>query len=159
MTRVSAARRNNARSRGIYFAGEFVAARRPAAPPNGEREQTMAEQRRIWPFLVYGGLAAIASALRKDTELKADSESFGVVRKPYRTIYPARDDTSETSGESRSAPSVDADKRPQEQVENDQPIPAQLRRATEQGRGAMPWCRGKYLGRVGRIFSGASTQA
>jgi hypothetical protein len=52
----------------------------------------MAEHRRIWPLLVYGGLAAIASVLRKDTEPTAKSESYGAVRKPYRTTYPARDD-------------------------------------------------------------------
>ena len=64
------------------------------------------------------------------------------MRKPYRTIYPARADTSEISGEALSAPKVDPDKRPKEQVENDQPISAQVRRAKEQGRGrraTSPW--------------------
>jgi membrane protein len=102
----------------------------------------MAEHRRIWPFLVYGGLAAIAAVLRGDTDQIPDNERRGAVRKSYRSIYPARDDTSEISNESHSAPSIDADKRPQEQVENDQPISAQMRRAKEPGRGrhaVVPW--------------------
>jgi hypothetical protein len=48
----------------------------------------MAEHRSIWPLLVYGGLAAIAAVLRKDTELTAHNESYGAVRKSYRTLYP-----------------------------------------------------------------------
>jgi len=99
----------------------------------------MAEHRRIWSLLVYGGLAAIAAVFPKDSELTAPS---GAVRKPYRTLYPAPDENSETSGEARLASNVDPDKRPQEQVENDQPIFAQMRRAKEPGRGRhamVPW--------------------
>jgi membrane protein len=106
----------------------------------GERNKKMAEHRRIWPLLVYAGLAAIAAARRKETERTPENGSYGTVRKPYRTIYPAPDESSETSGESCSAP--DLDKRPKEQVENDQPVSAQLRRAKEQGRGrhaVAPW--------------------
>jgi membrane protein len=102
----------------------------------------MSERRRICPLLVYGGLAAIAAVLRRDTDQIPENERRGAVRKPYRTIYPAPDDTSETSKESRSASNMDADKRPQEQVENDQPISAQMRRAKEPGRGrhaVVPW--------------------
>jgi membrane protein len=108
----------------------------------GARNKKMAEYRRIWPLLVYGGLAAIAAVRRKDTELTTENGSYGAARKPYRTIYPASDESSETSGESRPAPNVDPDKRPKEQVENDQPVSAQLRRAKEQGRGrhaVAPW--------------------
>src|ERR1700722_20295561 len=106
----------------------------------GERNKKMAEHRRIWPLLVYAGLAAIAAARRKETERTPEDGSYGTLRKPYRTIYPAPDESSETSGESCSAP--DPDKRAKEQVENDQPISAQLRRAKEQGRGrhaVAPW--------------------
>jgi membrane protein len=102
----------------------------------------MSEHRRIWPLLVYAGLAAIAAVLRKDRDRIPENESYDRLRKPYRTIYPSPDESSETSGESRSASNVEADKRPQEQVENDQPITAQVRRAEEPGRGrraVVPW--------------------
>jgi membrane protein len=102
----------------------------------------MAEHRRLWPLLVYGGLAAIAVTRRKETERTPESRSYEAIRKPYRTIYPAADESSETSGQSPSAPHVDPDKRPREQVENDQPISAQVRRTKEQGRGrhaVVPW--------------------
>jgi membrane protein len=102
----------------------------------------MAEHRRIWPLLVYGGLAAIAAARRKETERTSESRSYGAIRKPYRPIYPAADESSGTSGEALSAPHVDSDKRPREQVENDQPTSAQISRAKEQGRGRhamVPW--------------------
>jgi membrane protein len=108
----------------------------------GERNKGMAEHRRIWPLLVYGALAAIASARRKETERTPGSEGFQTVCKPYRTTYPAPDGNSEASDETRSAPLIDPDKRPKEQVENDQPISAQLRRAKESGRGrraTAPW--------------------
>jgi membrane protein len=101
----------------------------------------MADHRRIWPLLVYGALAAIAAMLREDTELPAQNESCGAARKPYRTLYDAPDENSETSGEARLAANVDPPKKPQEQVENDQPISAQMR-AKEQARGRhamVPW--------------------
>ena len=102
----------------------------------------MAERRRIWPLLVYGGLAAIAAARRAETERTRASGSRKIGREPYRIIYPAPDESSEIPGESRAATQVDPDKRPREQFENDQPISAQLHRAKEPGRGrrAMaPW--------------------
>jgi membrane protein len=101
----------------------------------------MADHRRIWPLLVYGALAAIAAMLREDTKLPAQNESCGAARKPYRTLYDAPDENSETSGEARLAANVDPQKKPQEQVENDQPISAQMR-AKEQARGRhamVPW--------------------
>ena len=49
----------------------------------------MTEHPRIWPLLVYGGLAAIAAVLRKDTELSGQDDSYGAARKPYRTLNPA----------------------------------------------------------------------
>ena len=107
----------------------------------GERKKKMAEHRRIWPLLVYGGLAAIA-VRRKETERTSENGSYEAIRKPYRTIYPAPGGTSEIRGDSHPATQVDPDKRPKEQVENDQPISAQLRRAKEQGRGrhaVAPW--------------------
>ncbi|HEV7478875.1 MAG TPA: hypothetical protein VGO05_01140, partial [Roseiarcus sp.] len=102
----------------------------------------MSEHRRIWPLLVYGSLAAIAAVLRKDSRQIPENEGHGTLRKPCRIIYPAPDDTSGTSNETPSAPNLDVDKRPQEQVENDQPISAQMRRAKEPGRGrhaVVPW--------------------
>jgi membrane protein len=107
----------------------------------GERKKKM-EHRRIWPLLVYGGLAAIAAVRRKETERTSENGSYEAIRKPYRTIYPAPGGTSEIRGDSHPATQVDPDKRPKEQVENDQPISAQLRRAKEQGRGrhaVAPW--------------------
>ena len=102
----------------------------------------MAEHRRIWPLLVYGGLAAIAAVRRKETERTSENGGYEAIRKPYRTMYPAPDGTSEIRGDSHPATQVDPDKRPKEQVENDQPISAQLSRAKEQGRGrhaVAPW--------------------
>jgi membrane protein len=108
----------------------------------GERKKKMAEHRRIWPLLVYGGLAAIAAVRRKETERTSENGGYEAIRKPYRTMYPAPDGTSEIRGDSHPATQVDPDKRPKEQVENDQPISAQLSRAKEQGRGrhaVAPW--------------------
>jgi membrane protein len=102
----------------------------------------MAEHWKIWPLLFYGGLAAIAATRRKETDRAPESRRCEAVRKPYRTIYPTADESSKTSGETPLAPHVDPDKRPREQVENDQPISAQARRAKEQGRGrhaVVPW--------------------
>jgi membrane protein len=109
----------------------------------------MAEHRRIWPLLVYGGLAALAAARRAWTEGARAVESservrtlYERVRTPYRTPYPPPDESSEAPSQSPSATQVDPDKRPKEQVENDQPIKAQLRRAKERGRGryaVAPW--------------------
>ena len=109
----------------------------------------MAEHRRLWPLLVYGGLASIAATRRiwdKGTRAVASSESVRApnerVRTPYRTPYPPPDEGGEGSNRLRSATPVDPDKRPREQVENDQPIAAQVRRAKEQGRGrraTAPW--------------------
>jgi membrane protein len=109
----------------------------------------MTEHRRIWPFLVYGGLVAIATARRlldEGTRAVETSERGRTlherVRTPYRTPYPPPDESSETPSHSPSAAQVDPDKRPREQVENDQPISTQVHRATERGRGrraTAPW--------------------
>ena len=102
----------------------------------------MAEHRRIWPLLVYGGLAAIAAARRGAIERTRASCDQVAVRKPHRLIYPAADETSEIRGDSQPATQADPDKRPREQFENDQPVSAQMRRAKEQGRGrhaVAPW--------------------
>src|SRR3984957_13521173 len=102
----------------------------------------MAEHHRIWPLLLYGGRAAVAAVLRKNTDRIHENESYDRPRKPYRTIYPSSDERSETSRESPSASKLIADKRPQEQIENDQPVSAQVRRAREPGRGrhaVVPW--------------------
>jgi membrane protein len=89
----------------------------------------MAERRSLWPLLVYGALVAIAAARRG--QLTRGSESGGA-RREYHPAAPLAPD--ETHGE--------ADKRPLEQSENDQPISAQLHRAKEPGRGrraTAPW--------------------
>jgi membrane protein len=111
--------------------------------------KTMAEHRRIWPFLVYGSLAAIAATRRAWSEgARAGESSERVrslserVRTPYRRLYPPPDESSRTLSESSSATPLDPDKRPREQVENDQPISAHVHRAKEQGRGrraTAPW--------------------
>ncbi len=102
----------------------------------------MAEHRRIWPLLVYGGLTAIAAARREVIERTRARPSHEAVRKPRRLIYPAPDQTSEIRGDSLPPTLADPDKRPREQLENDQPISAQMRRAKEEGRGrhaVAPW--------------------
>jgi membrane protein len=107
-----------------------------------ERNKTMAERRRIWPLLIGVGLAAIAATRRRETQQTSEDGSDRTIRQPRRRVYPAPDASSAPADNTTSAPSVDADKRSQEQIENDQPISAQLRRAKEPGRGrhAMaPW--------------------
>ena len=86
----------------------------------------MAEHRRIWPFLVYGGLAAIAVARRAwDEGTRAVERSEGVrtlyerVPTPYRTPYPPSDESGEAPSELPLAAQVEPDKRPREQVENE----------------------------------------
>ncbi|HEY1863743.1 MAG TPA: YihY/virulence factor BrkB family protein [Roseiarcus sp.] len=102
----------------------------------------MTENRRIVPLLVYGGLVALAAARRVWTEGTRAAENSEWIRKPYRRLYPPPDDRSETPRDSSLATQIDSEKRPQEQIENDQPISAQVRRAREQGRGRRaraPW--------------------
>jgi membrane protein len=109
----------------------------------------MTETRRIAPLLAYGGLAALGVARRAWGEVKRAVEGSDWVRKsgdraraPYRIQYPPADKSAETLAAIQSPTYLDADKRPREQVENDQPVSAQARRAKEQGRGrraAAPW--------------------
>jgi membrane protein len=102
----------------------------------------MAERRGLWPLLVYGVLVAIAAARRAQTEGTRASGNREIGRDPRRIIYPTPDQSSEIPGESRPTTQVDADKRPREQFENDQPMSTQLHRAKEPGRGrraAAPW--------------------
>ena len=99
--------------------------------------------------MVYGGLVAFAATRRAWTEGSRAVESSEKIRSlservrtPYRRLYPAPDQASEIGGESPPATSAEPDKRPREQVENDQPITAQVRRAKEPGRGrraTAPW--------------------
>jgi membrane protein len=102
----------------------------------------MAEQRRIWPLFVYGGLAAIVAVRRGAIERTRASSSEETVRKPRRIIYPAPDVPGEIRGDAPPTTPGDPDKRPREQFENDQPVSAQMRRAKEEGRGrhaVAPW--------------------
>jgi hypothetical protein len=81
----------------------------------------------------------MAATLRKDPGPARENE--GLVRKPSRPFYPAPDENSEFPGSTPPPTQVD-DKRLQEQVENDQPVSAQISRAKEQGRGrnaVVPW--------------------
>ena len=87
----------------------------------------MAERRRLWPLLVYGVLVATAATRQAQTERTRANGN--------RKIDPVPNESSEIPGESGAPTQVDPDKRPKEQVENDQPISAQLRRAKEHGRG------------------------
>ena len=48
----------------------------------------MAENRKIWPLLVYGGLAAIAAARRAQTERTPAIVSREIGREPRRITYP-----------------------------------------------------------------------
>ncbi len=101
----------------------------------------MAEHRRIWPLLVYGALVAIAAARREQTEGARGSESGKTRRRLREAMNPTPDRSVETHLESAPLP-AEADKRPREQFENDQPISAQLHRAKEPGRGrraTAPW--------------------
>ena len=103
----------------------------------------MAEHRRIWPLLVYGGLAAIAAVSRKDTELSRP-EPQAMARSANRTgrSIPRLTRAARPPAHPVRRRQVDSDKRPQEQVENDQPISVQMRRAKEPGRGrhaVAPW--------------------
>jgi hypothetical protein len=145
---------NNARSSMIYPCRRVTARRRPLI--QGERNETMAEHRRIWPLLVYGGLTAIAAARRGAIERARTSSNHEAARKPRRILYPAPDETGEIRGDAPLTTPVDPDKRPREQLENDQPISAQIRRAKEQGRGrhALAPC-----GQGGKTSFGASMRA
>ena len=102
----------------------------------------MAERRSIWPLLVYGVVATITAARRAQTEGTPASGKREIGREPHWVVYPAPNESSEIPDESGGSTQVDPDKRPKEQVENDQPISAQLRRANEHGRGrhaVVPW--------------------
>src|SRR5271166_1970229 len=101
----------------------------------------MAEHRRIWPLLVYGALVAIAAARREQIEGARGSESGRTSRRFREATDSPLDRSAETHLESSPLP-AEADKRPREQFENDQPISAQLHRAKEPGRGrraTAPW--------------------
>jgi Virulence factor BrkB len=101
----------------------------------------MSEHRKIWPLLVYGGLAAISAVLRNDTERTGPDGSRGAVRKPDGTLYPAPDERSATSGDVRLASNVDPDKRPRSKSRTTSRFPPRCG-AKEQGRGrraVVPW--------------------
>ncbi|MBV9906268.1 MAG: YihY/virulence factor BrkB family protein, partial [Hyphomicrobiales bacterium] len=70
------------------------------------------------------------------------AESSEWVPEPRRTPDSPPAESGETPRESPSDTQLDPDKRPREQIENDQPISAQVRRARERGRGRrarVPW--------------------
>jgi membrane protein len=131
-------RGNNAPSSRICLCRGLVA--RGAGPYWGE--QIVTENRRIAPLLITAGLAAVAAARRAWNERTRAAENSEWVPSPRRTPYPPPAESGETSHGLPSDTQLDPDKRPREQVENDQPISAQVRRAQEQGRGRRaraPW--------------------
>ena len=70
------------------------------------------------------------------------AENSDWVPGPRRTPYPPPAESGETPCEFSSETQLDPDKRPREQIENDQPISDQVHRAREQGRGRRaraPW--------------------
>ena len=98
------------------------------------------------------GLAAfvaLAAARRRETEptcANGGSEKghalYSARDKNSEIPHSLRDEGSESSPEAPRATRAETDKRPKEQLENDQPISAQLRRAKEPGRGrraTAPW--------------------
>jgi membrane protein len=92
----------------------------------------MAERRELWPLLVYGLLVAVAAARKKTGETRGSATDL--------VPHPAAGDP--ISHTRRPAKHGDADKRPREHFENDQPIFEQKRRAKEPGRGrraTAPW--------------------
>ena len=100
----------------------------------------MAERLRIWPLLAYGAFVAIAAARRRQGEPTRASGRREVGREPHPIASP--DESGESPAESPPATQFDAEKRPREQFENDQPVSAQLRRGKEWGRGrraTAPW--------------------
>ena len=109
----------------------------------------MVERLRIWPLLVYAAFVALAAARRRGTEptcANGGSEKghalYSARAKNSEIPHSVRDEGSESSPEAPRATRAETDKRPKEQLENDQPISAQLRRAKEPGRGrraTAPW--------------------
>ena len=70
------------------------------------------------------------------------AESSESAPEPRQTQYSPPGQNGETPSDSASEAQLDPDKRPREQIENDQPISAQVSRAREQGRGRRaraPW--------------------
>jgi membrane protein len=102
----------------------------------------MAEHRRILPLLIYAVLVAIAATRPKQMrQTEWAGERNGTRRRLREAMDRAADRSVEAHRESSPAP-PEADKRPREQFENDQPISAQLHRAKEPGRGrraTAPW--------------------
>jgi len=102
----------------------------------------MAERRSVWPLLVYGAFVAIVAARRGQTAGTRGDESRGARHESHPAAPPAPDARGETRGEFCPATHQEPDKRPREQLENDQPISDQRRRAKEAGRGrraTAPW--------------------
>ena len=109
-------------------------ARRRALRTSGEK--IMAERRRLWSL--YGALITIAAARRRENDLAHSAGPDREIAGPPRTIYLP----SEIAHGPRQAAPAEADKRPREHFENDEPVSAQLRRAGEPGRGrraTAPW--------------------
>ena len=101
----------------------------------------MGARQSIWPLLLYGALVAIAAARRRQVEPPLGAAIDATGRGSVLKISPPHGAKDENATERGAAP-AEADKRPREHFENDEPVSAQLRRAGEPGRGrraTAPW--------------------
>ena len=101
----------------------------------------MGARQSIWPLLLYGALVAIAAARRRQAEPQLGAAIDATSRGSVLKISPPHGAKDENATERGAAP-AEADKRPREHFENDEPVSAQLRRAGEPGRGrraTAPW--------------------
>ena len=102
----------------------------------------MGARQSIWPLLLYGALVAIAAARRRQAELQLGAAIDATSRGSVLKISPPLGAKDENASAERGAAPAEADKRPREHFENDEPVSAQLRRAGEPGRGrraTAPW--------------------
>ena len=102
----------------------------------------MGARQSIWPLLLYGALVAIAAARRRQAEPPLGGAIDATSRGSVLKISPPHGAKDENIGAERGAAPAEADKRPREHFENDEPVSAQLRRAGEPGRGrraTAPW--------------------
>jgi membrane protein len=101
----------------------------------------MGARQSIWPLLLYGALVAIAAARRRQVDPPLGGAIDATGRGSVLKIFPPHGAKDENATERGAAP-AEADKRPREHFENDEPVSAQLRRAGEPGRGrraTAPW--------------------
>jgi membrane protein len=106
------------------------------------RKKAMGARQSIWPLLLYGALVVIAASRRRQIEPLPGAAIDETGRGSVLKISPPNGARDENAGAEPEAASAEADKRPREHFENDEPVSAQLRRAGEPGRGrraTAPW--------------------